>query len=84
MFLDGLEDAYDKGRLMGSFAEDCAEAYQFTRTAQDDFALTSLSNAIAAQNGGGFTREISPVTVRSRKSEIVVGFRRATKWGTPR
>ena len=72
MFLDGLEDAYDKGRLMGSFAEDCAEAYQFTRTAQDDFALTSLSNAIAAQNGGGFAREIEPVTVRSRKSEIVV------------
>ena len=72
MFLDGLEDAYDKGRLMGSFAEDCAETYQFTRTAQDDFALTSLSNAIAAQNGGGFAREIEPVTVRSRKSEIVV------------
>tara|TARA_B110000090_G_C13382606_1_gene446424 strand:+ start:1234 stop:2397 length:1164 start_codon:yes stop_codon:yes gene_type:complete len=72
MFLDGLEDAYDKGRLMGSFAEDCAETYQFTRTAQDDFALTSLSNAIAAQNGGGFAREIAPVTVRSRKSEIVV------------
>ena len=72
MFLDGLEDAYDKGRLMGSFAEDCAETYQFTRKAQDDFALTSLSNAIAAQNGGGFAREISPVTVRSRKSEIVV------------
>ena len=72
MFLDGLEDAYDKGRLMGSFAEDCAETYQFTRMAQDDFALTSLSNAIAAQNGGGFAREIAPVTVRSRKSEIVV------------
>ena len=72
MFLDGLEDAYDKGRLMGSFAEDCAETYQFTRMAQDDFALTSLSNAIAAQNGGGFAREIAPVTVRSRKSEIIV------------
>jgi acetyl-CoA C-acetyltransferase len=43
MFLDGLEDAYDKGRLMGTFAEDCAEAYQFTRPAQDDFAVTSLT-----------------------------------------
>jgi acetyl-CoA C-acetyltransferase len=72
MFLDGLEDAYDKGRLMGTFAEDCAETYQFTRAAQDDFALTSLSNAIAAQNGGGFVQEIAPVTVRSRKSEIIV------------
>ncbi|MCO4848271.1 MAG: acetyl-CoA C-acyltransferase [Yoonia sp.] len=72
MFLDGLEDAYDKGRLMGTFAEDCAETYQFTRAAQDDFALASLSNAIAAQNGGGFAREIAPVTVKSRKSEVVV------------
>ena len=72
MFLDGLEDAYDKGRLMGSFAEDCAETYQFTRMAQDNFALTSLSNAIAAQNNGGFANEIAPVTVRSRKSEIIV------------
>ena len=72
MFLDGLEDAYDKGRLMGSFAEDCAETYQFTRMAQDNFALTSLSNAIAAQNSGGFANEIAPVTVRSRKSEIIV------------
>lgn len=72
MFLDGLEDAYDKGRLMGTFAEDCAETYQFTRAAQDDFALTSLSNAIAAQNVGGFATEIAPVTVRSRKSEVIV------------
>ncbi len=73
MFLDGLEDAYDKGRLMGTFAEDCAETYQFTRAAQDDFALTSLSNAIAAQNSGGFANEIAPVTIRSRKSEVIVG-----------
>ena len=42
MFLDGLEDAYDKGRLMGTFAEDCAQNYQFTRAAQDDYAITSL------------------------------------------
>ncbi|MDP5360189.1 MAG: acetyl-CoA C-acetyltransferase, partial [Paracoccaceae bacterium] len=50
MFLDGLEDAYDKGRLMGTFAEDCAEKFQFTRAAQDDYALGSLSNALAAQD----------------------------------
>ena len=49
MFLDGLEDAYDKGRLMGTFAEDCAEHYQFTREAQDDYALRSLQNALDAQ-----------------------------------
>ncbi len=52
MFLDGLEDAYDKGRLMGTFAEDCAETFQFTREAQDDYALASLSNALAAQAVG--------------------------------
>lgn len=72
MFLDGLEDAYNKGRLMGAFAEDCAETYQLTRAAQDDFALASLSNAIAAQNSAGFVQEIAPVTVRSRKSVVVV------------
>ena len=73
MFLDGLEDAYDKGRLMGSFAEDCAEAFQFTRAAQDDYALTSLSRAQAAQTSGAFDAEIAPVTVTSRRetSEIV-------------
>ncbi len=54
MFLDGLEDAYDKGRLMGTFAEDCAEKYQFTREAQDEYALGSLSNALAAQESGAF------------------------------
>ncbi|MEX5728112.1 acetyl-CoA C-acetyltransferase [Rhodovulum iodosum] len=72
MFLDGLEDAYDKGRLMGTFAEDCAEAFQFTREAQDDYALRSLSNAIEAQKTGAFTGEIAPVTVTSRKAETVV------------
>ncbi len=70
MFLDGLEDAYDKGRLMGTFAEDCAEAYQFTREAQDEYALQSLSNALAAQDNGAFDGEITPVTVRTRKGEI--------------
>ncbi|MCX8954064.1 acetyl-CoA C-acyltransferase [Ruegeria sp. NA] len=71
MFLDGLEDAYDKGRLMGTFAEDCAEAYQFTREAQDEYALKSLSNALSAQESGAFEGEIVPVTVRTRKGEVV-------------
>ncbi len=72
MFLDGLEDAYDKGRLMGTFAEDCAEAYQLTREAQDDYALRSLSSARAAQDSGAFSNEITPVTVTSRKGDITV------------
>ena len=70
MFLDGLEDAYDKGRLMGTFAEDCAETYQFTREAQDEYALRSLSNARAAQDSGAFEGEIAPVTVTSRKGIV--------------
>ena len=69
MFLDGLEDAYDKGRLMGTFAEDCAEAFQFTRSAQDEYALTSLSNALAAEESGAFGREIAAFTVKSRKGD---------------
>ena len=71
MFLDGLEDAYDKGRLMGTFAEDCAEAFQFTREAQDEYALQSLSNALAAQETGAYAGEITPVTVKTRKGEVV-------------
>lgn len=61
MFLDGLEDAYDKGRLMGIYAEDCAGTYGFTRAAQDDWALTSLSRALEAIRSGAFTAEIAPV-----------------------
>ena len=72
MFLDGLEDAYDKGRLMGTFAEDCAEAFQFTREAQDTYALASLSNALAAQQNGAFDNEITSVTVKSRKGDVLV------------
>ncbi len=72
MFLDGLEDAYDKGRLMGTFAEDCAEKYQFTRAAQDGYALQSLENALAAQETGAFDAEITPVTVTTRKGARVV------------
>ncbi|OWV78603.1 acetyl-CoA acetyltransferase [Rhizobium sp. N122] len=71
MFLDGLEDAYDKGRLMGSFAEDCAEAYQFTREAQDNYAIASLTRAQKAIAEGCFESEIVPVTVKSGKSEQV-------------
>lgn len=69
MFLDGLEDAYDRGRLMGTFAEDCAEAYQFTREAQDAYAVASLTRAQAAIEGGYFEAEITPVMVKSGKSE---------------
>src|SRR5262245_5071161 len=66
MFLDGLEDAYDKGRLMGTFAEETAEAYQFTRAAQDAFAVESLRRAKAAGEDGSFAAEIVPVTVATR------------------
>lgn len=72
MFLDGLEDAYDKGRLMGTFAEDCAEAFQFTRKAQDDFAIASLERAQKAIADGSFVKEIVPVTVKAGKAERVV------------
>ena len=70
MFLDGLEDAYDKGRLMGTFAEDCAEKYQFTRDAQDAYAIGSLEGALMAQKTGAFEGEIAPVTIQTRKGEV--------------
>ena len=72
MFLDGLEDAYQKGKLMGSFAEDCAEKYQLTREAQDEYALRSLSRAQAAQSSGAFDGEIAPVTLSTRAGDLVV------------
>ena len=72
MFLDGLEDAYDKGRLMGTFAEDCAESFQFTREAQDEYALKSLSNALEAQKSGAFEGEIAAVTLKTRKGDVEV------------
>ncbi|MDT1062177.1 acetyl-CoA C-acyltransferase [Paracoccus sp. CPCC 101403] len=72
MFLDGLEDAYDKGRLMGTFAEDCAEAYQFTREAQDAYAIASLSRAQRAIAGGRLAAEIVPVHLASRAGTAVV------------
>jgi acetyl-CoA C-acetyltransferase len=72
MFLDGLEDAYDRGRLMGTYAEDTARHYQFTREAQDAFAVESLSRAKRASQEGRFKGEIVPVSVRSRAGEALV------------
>ena len=72
MFVDGLEDPFDKGGLMGVFAEDCAQHYQFTREAQDDFAITSLERAQKAIADGSFDGQIVPVTVRSRSGESQV------------
>lgn len=72
MFLDGLEDAYDTGRLMGTFAEDCAEKFQFTREAQDAYAIASLQGALDAQTSGAFEGEIAPVTLKTRKGEMVI------------
>ncbi|MBT6272827.1 MAG: acetyl-CoA C-acetyltransferase, partial [Chromatiales bacterium] len=72
MFLDGLEDAYDKGRLMGSFAEATAQAYQFTREAQDEFAIRSLARANGAINDGTFAAEVVPVTIKNRRGETVI------------
>jgi acetyl-CoA C-acetyltransferase len=72
MFLDGLEDAYDKGRLMGTFAEDCAEVFQFTRAAQDEYAIASLNRALAAQESGAFDAEITSVRVTGRKGDALI------------
>jgi acetyl-CoA C-acetyltransferase len=71
MFLDGLEDAYDKGRLMGTFAEECASAYGFTREQQDAFAIESLRRAKRATEDGSFAWEIAPVKVAGRKGDEV-------------
>ena len=72
MMLDGLEDAYDRGRAMGTFAEDAAREYQFTRAAQDDYAIESLRRATQAIKSGAFDRETTPVTVTTRKGEETV------------
>ncbi len=72
MFFDGLEDAYDRGRLMGTFAEDAAEAYQLSREAQDSYALASLTRALKAGQDGTFAHEIAPVTVKGRKGDVTV------------
>ena len=72
MFLDGLEDAYEQGRLMGTFAEDTAELFQFTREQQDEYAIGSLNNALSAQKENAFDKEISPVTIKTRKGDITI------------
>jgi acetyl-CoA C-acetyltransferase len=72
MFLDGLEDAYDKGKLMGVFAEDCADKYAFSREQQDSFAITSLERAIKATENGHFADEIAAVKVSTRREEVTV------------
>jgi len=72
MMLDGLEDAYDKGRAMGTFAEDAAREYQFTREEQDAYAIESLRRANDAITNGKFAREVTPVTVTTRKGEVTV------------
>ena len=72
MFVDGLEDAYETGKLMGSFAEDTAEHYGFTRAAQDEFAVRSLARARAAIDEGRFDDEVAPVTVKRRGEECEV------------
>jgi acetyl-CoA C-acetyltransferase len=69
MFLDGLEDAYDKGKLMGSFAEDCAAKYRFSREEQDKFAVASLERAQAANKNGWFAWETTPLAIRTGKNE---------------
>jgi acetyl-CoA C-acetyltransferase len=72
MFFDGLEDAYQKGRLMGTFAEECAEKYSFTRSAQDEFAILSTTRAQKAINDGSFAWEIAAVTVPGKKGDVVI------------
>ncbi|MES1944592.1 acetyl-CoA acetyltransferase [Salinisphaera sp. PC39] len=72
LFLDGLEDAYDKGRLMGSFAEDCAAKYAFSREDQDAFAVASLERARAASENGAFAAEMTPVEIAGRKGRVTV------------
>ncbi|HIN93527.1 MAG: acetyl-CoA C-acyltransferase [Alphaproteobacteria bacterium] len=72
MFIDGLEDAYDKGQLMGVFAENTAEKYQFTRESQDEFAIRSLKRGKKANEDGSFDAEMAPVTIKTRKEEVLV------------
>ena len=83
MFLDGLEDAYEEGRAMGSFAQCTADEYQLTRGEMDEYAIESLNRAKAAIDNGGFKDEIVPVTIRTRKGEEVVDTDEAPGRGRP-
>jgi acetyl-CoA C-acetyltransferase len=83
MFLDGLEDAYDAGRAMGTFAQDTADEYQLTRQDMDDYSIESLARANGAIASGAFADEIAPVTVTSRKGDVVVDTDEAPGKGKP-
>src|SRR4029079_1100862 len=83
MMLDGLEDAYDAGRAMGTFAEDAAREYQFTRADQDSYAIESLRRANEAITSGKFNKEITPVTVTTRKGEVTVDVDEQPGKGNP-
>ena len=83
MFLDGLEDAYDKGQLMGVFADETARARQLTREDQDKFALASLSRAQEATKSGAFTSEIAPVTIKAKTGDTVVSEDESPKKAKP-
>lgn len=83
MFLDGLEDAYEHGRAMGTFAQETANEYQLTREAQDDYSIESLRRAQEAIKTGAFAEEIVPVTVATRKGEVVVDTDEAPGRGMP-
>jgi acetyl-CoA C-acetyltransferase len=83
MFLDGLEDAYEPGRAMGTFAQDTANEYQLTRQAQDDYSIESLRRAKAAIASGAFAEEITPVTVSTRKGDVIVDTDEAPGRGMP-
>ena len=74
MMLDGLEDAYEPGRAMGTFGEQCADKYKFTREAQDKFAIASVERAQAAIKSGSFSAEITPVMVKTRAGEVVISI----------
>ncbi len=74
MMLDGLEDAYEPGRAMGTFGEECAEKYKFSREAQDKFAIASVERAQAATKSGAFAAEITPVTVKTRAGETLISI----------
>jgi acetyl-CoA C-acetyltransferase len=83
MFLDGLEDAYEEGRAMGSFAQCTADEYQLTREQMDNYAIESLSRAKAAIDSGGFKDEIVPVTIKNRAGETIVDTDEAPGRGRP-
>jgi acetyl-CoA C-acetyltransferase len=83
MFLDGLEDAYEPGRAMGTFAQDTADAYQLSRQAQDDYSIESLKRAQAAIADGAFAKEITPVTIATRKGDVTVDTDEAPGKGNP-